>query len=189
MGHLLSIVFVSVGLLAWPLCAEPLVIGQDLVQGEIGLLRLVQAEGSARILLDGLLRRGARVVGTVAEDAYVVRLTREEQLHGLPGLRWQGPFPPTWKLAADLHRGQGKDQALLRLFAWPGESFDALASRLEALSGVEVIEFMDAVAGTGHALIGVAPARLDVLSLELAGWDEVAWVAGPRRIALNNDDS
>ncbi|MBW2699549.1 MAG: S8 family serine peptidase [Deltaproteobacteria bacterium] len=189
MGHLFGIVFLSVVFWSCPLCAEPLMTGQDLVSGEIGLLRLVQAEDSARRLLDGLRRRGAWVVGAVAEDAYVVHLTREDQLHGLPGLRWQGPFLPTWKLAADLHRGQRKDQAVLRLFAWPGESFVALASRFGDLSHVEVLELLDDVAGTGHALIGVAPGRLDVLSLELAGWDEVAWVAGPRRIVLNNDDS
>ncbi|HUU04049.1 MAG TPA: S8 family serine peptidase [Myxococcota bacterium] len=150
-------------------------------------VRLVQALGSARTILDDLERRGCRVMGYLPEDIYIVRLGTPGALDGMPGLRWQGAFRPEWKRAAGLARLDPGRACVLEVFALSGQSLDGLCAELAAFG--KILSVGDDSSGTGHARLAIFAGYLASALDELTRLDEVAWVTPERNIVANNDEA
>jgi len=122
-----------------------------------------------------LAAAGARALLYIPDNALVVRLGNSEAagLPALPGLRWYGPFPPAYKLAAELDavvRRPDAGMADLRLLAAADADIDRLARDLGRLGG--------ALLGRSDGLNGVAlRARLPANALgQILRRDDILWI-------------
>ncbi len=103
-------------------------------------VRIVQFEGvlgeERRRLVEAT---GARVLGYLPRQAWVVRAGFEarQALATLPGVRWEGPIEPGWKISPELGRRPFEDahrrdggRLLVSIDLWPGGDVSAITDRL-----------------------------------------------------------
>jgi hypothetical protein len=127
---------------------------------------------------------GGKVIGTVPDDAYVVRATPKQraQIARAPAVRWIGYYQPAWRLAPAVGRRPGlsdlpgKQRYLVYGFRGDPDPA-ALGTGLRALRGVQVIQDAGPVVEV-EATAGRLPA--------IAGLPTVQWI-GPkgRAVPLN----
>jgi hypothetical protein len=124
---------------------------------------------------------GAKIVGTVPSNAYVVRATGEaaDLLRDLERVRRVDRFRPIWKVSPELLAGRAP--GLLSIEVFDGESPLAIAERLRELGAS--IEAVHEGGGVRRIIVQAPEKGL----LDLARVREVEWIEEAPKASLRND--
>ncbi len=151
---------------------------------------IVQADGDLAALRTALEGRGARILHSLRDGAWIARVPsdRAGEIGSLPGVRWIGEPRPSWKLAPEIgertyrdpsYRAEGRFTLDVDLF--PAEDGAAAERELAAL-GATIVQRQDAGPRERIRL------RADRDDLErIAAHPAVEWIEEAAEGALRND--